>query len=392
MCPDPFKQKQEPVGPTGRALYVHVPFCRSKCRYCGFSSVPLDGPGPAEAFVQAVLVELEQRRDQLALPVETIYVGGGTPTVLPAALLAELLEALAARLGPGGEFTIEANPATVEPDLAGRLVDAGVNRVSLGAQSFRDAELAWLGRIHRSARTARTVDALTSAGIANIGLDLIYGLPGQTVEQFGTSLTAAAALPIAHVSCYALSYDPPSPLWADLQAGRVEPLADEIQERMYRRAREILQGQGLEQYELSNFARLGMASRHNQVYWRNEAYVGLGPAAASYLAGLRSTNTTDLAAYFDRIGRSQPATAESERLTGRAAMAEALMLALRLCAGVDRGGFARRWGADPAEAFARSVDKHVRGGALSLDRRVLRLHPEAYFTADTVLADILAEA
>ncbi len=392
MCPDPFKQKQEPVGPTGRALYVHVPFCRAKCRYCGFFSVPLDQPDRAEAVVQAVLAELRQRRDQLALPVETIYVGGGTPTALPEELLGRLLEALAACLDPGGEFSVEANPATVDAALARRLVDAGVNRVSLGAQSFRDDELAWLGRIHRAGRTARAVEALVSAGLTNVGLDLIYALPGQTVEQFQGSLVAATELAVTHVSCYALSYDAPSVLWADLQAGRVEPLADEIQEGMYHRAREILVRAGLGQYELSNFARPGLASRHNQVYWRNEAYVGLGPGAASFLAGLRSTNTTDLQTYCDRIGRSRPATEESERLTGRAAMAEALMLQLRLCEGVDRAGFARRWGPDPVAAFARSVDKHVRGGALRLDPRSLRLCPEAYFTADTVLADILAEA
>jgi oxygen-independent coproporphyrinogen-3 oxidase len=198
-------------------------------------------------------------------------------------------------------------------------------------------------------------------------------------------------LDVSHVSCYALSYDDGTPLQRDVQAGREQPMPDEMQEALYDMAVEVLSQAGFEHYELSNFARASRASRHNQVYWRNEACLGVGPAAASYVNGVRSVTCEDLGVYVDCLWSGRLAPAASERLTGRAHMGETVMLALRLIEGIDREAFARRFGLDVVEAFPASVGRHLGWGSIELTERRLRLARSAFFVADAVLADFLSE-
>ncbi|MFW5841393.1 MAG: radical SAM family heme chaperone HemW [Planctomycetota bacterium] len=391
MSADPFKQKEASPAVRADALYVHVPFCASKCRYCGFYSRALQSAESAEATVLATLEELRQRQTQLQPTLQTIYIGGGTPTALGPELLGHLLQSLRPLLGESGQFSCEANPAGLDAPMARTLSAGGVDRVTIGAQSFSDAELTWLGRIHKPQQIAAAVTTCRSAGIDNIGLDLIYGLPGQELATWSRTLEKAIALQPAHISCYALSFDEPSLLWQQLQAGQIHPAEDEDQERMYLLARDQLQAAGYRQYELSNFARDGLVSRHNLVYWQNRAYVGIGPAAASYIGGVRSKNIEDMARYRESISACRPATAESERLEARAAMAESLMLGLRLVEGVDRADFAARWGFDPVDAFAYSFSKHQAQGSVHVEPGRVFLDRGAYFIADAVFADILGE-
>ena len=392
MFPPRCKQNHRDLPPACcRALYVHVPFCAAKCAYCDFYSVAFDDAA-STAYVHAAAAEWNAHAHQVARPLESVYVGGGTPTVLPVERLSELLDIPRAWRGPETEFSVEANPGTLDLAKAAALTEAGVNRVTLGAQSFDDAELQRLGRIHSAAQARQAAGLLRAAGIDNLGLDLIYGIPGQSFPSWDRTLAEALALAPQHVSCYALSFEPGTPMAAALHAGEVREMDEDLQEACYRRAIEACARAGLEQYELSNFARPGRPCRHNLTYCRNEPYLGIGPAAASYLGGLRRTNRPDLGAYVGAHRRGVAPPATGERLAGRAAMAETVMLALRLLEGLDRKCFMDRYGQDVGQAFPQSLARHVALGMLEVTASHVRFTSQALFVADAVLADILAEA
>jgi len=373
-----------------RALYVHVPFCLRRCAYCDFYSRVLDAE-QADRYLAALAVELDRRADCFRRPAETIFLGGGTPTSLGAGRLAALLELLAPFAGAETEFSVEANPGTVDDRLAATLTAGGVNRVSVGAQSFRDEELALLGRIHAGEQIAQAVACVRRAGIGNVGLDLIYGVPGQSPATWEASLRAAADLEPEHVSCYALSYPPGTALAADLGAGRVAEMPEDLQRACYDRTVERLAEAGLEHYEISNFARPGRRCRHNLVYWHNRPYVGLGPGAVSYVAGAREKNLPDLDAYAASLAAGETPPREVERITGRSLLAETLMLGLRLVEGVDRAAFGERFGQDPVEAFEPVLRRYEALGAVTISETHVRLTREALFVSDTVLADLISE-
>jgi len=391
MSPLPFKENRGPVSPSrADALYLHVPFCRSKCRYCDFYSVGFDAAA-AESFVRAAVAELSAAvaAGKLTTPLDSVYVGGGTPTVLGAEVLGRLFRAVAPLTGRDTEFTVEANPDSVNRAVVEVMAASAVNRVSLGVQSFQDGELRLLGRAHTARQAGRAVEALNSAGITNVSLDLIYGIPGQGLTSWTNSLGRAVGLPIEHLSCYGLSFEPGTPLGRDLAAGRVIEPPEQLQRDCYYAAIEAAESAGLVHYEISNFARPASRCRHNLAYWHNRPYLGIGPAAASYLAGVRRKNLPDLQAYTTAAlnGRAPPSTAE--RLTGKAAMAEALMLALRLTDGVDRRAFAARYGCDPLEAFADSLSRYQRIGAVVATPARLRIDRDALFVSDSILAEIV---
>ncbi len=374
-----------------RSLYVHVPFCRGKCRYCDFYSRPLE-PALGEVYLGALQAELEMNLGQMRLPLATIYVGGGTPTALDRRSLERLLAMLRPLLGQDGEFSIEANPCTVDAAMAGLLIDGGANRVTLGVQSFDDGELALLGRLHDSWQAVAAAGLLRRAGLQNLGLDLIYGVPGQTAESWDRSLRAALRLEPQHLSCYALSFEEHTPLHHDLQQGRVAAMDEAMQKECYQAAIAACCGAGMEHYEISNFAMPSRRSRHNMTYWRNETYLGLGPSAASFLGGVRRTNMADLPMYLAAMSAHEPAPAKSESLPPRMAMAETMMLGLRLIEGVDRGEFGRRFGVDPLAAFGQSLQRYAKIGAVEIADRHIRIGRPWLFVSDTILADIVAEA
>lgn len=377
--------------PPATGLYVHVPWCAAKCRYCDFYSLPLD-IDLARAFGRALRQEWDLRQDELAEAPRSLFVGGGTPTALPADVLESVLALLAPRAGADTEFTVEANPGTIDAETADRLARFGVTRVSLGAQSFRAEELCALGRRHTPQQTRQSVEHLRSAGIENLSLDLMYGIPGQDAPSWRDTLGEALALQPRHLSCYALSFEPGTPLEADRRAGRVRPMDDAEQERCYRLAIEAAAGAGLTHYELSNFALPGRECRHNLLYWRNRPYVGLGPGATSYDGGTRRTTRPDLPGYLACLAEGTRAPVDQECLTGRARMAETLMLGLRLIEGVSRKEFAARFGCDPADVFPRTIRRYLSQGALQLTSGHLRTAPTALFVSDSILADLLAEA
>lgn len=391
MSTEPCKENYDETSRlAASSLYVHVPLCLAKCRYCDFYSLPMDSK-TAGRFVRMVVGELDLHRDCLSHPLETLFIGGGTPTALGADLLAELLAAMGPLINNATEFSVEANPGTFDDSVAEALAAGGVNRVNFGVQSFRDSELRALGRIHNARQACEAVRLARSRGFARVGLDLMYGIPGQSLEDWRDNLRQAMELEIDHLSCYALSFEPRTPLGQDLARGAVAEMPDQEQKACYHSTIDLAGKAGFEHYEISNFARPGARCRHNLTYWRNETYLGLGPAAASYIAASRRTNRPDLPAYLHALESNSPPPADCETLPLRGRMAETAMLGLRLIEGLDRRAFAQRFGQDPTEAFPQSIRRYVQQGALLVTPSHIRLASWALFASDTILADIISE-
>ena len=371
-----------------RAIYAHVPFCQTICGYCDFFSVLVDKPqlGP---LVDALLSDLERQRDTADLAIETIFVGGGTPTTLPPEQLTRLFTALRDAAGrPANlEFTVEANPATVSAATAAALVQSGVNRVSIGAQSFNRDELRVLDRIHHPPQVAETLRLCRDTGIGNINLDLIFGIPGQSLDAWLANLGQAIELGPEHISCYGLTYEPGTPLYERLQAGGVQRVDDELEAEMYEATIETLSAAGYEQYEISNFARPGRECRHNLVYWRNEPYLAIGPSASGYVGGVRYKNIADVAEYIRANREGHSARIHEEKPSLEQQIRETLMMGLRLNAGVDVAGFCSRFGRTPGELFASAIDRCVGLGLLEYGPSHFRLTRRGRLVADSVLAE-----
>jgi oxygen-independent coproporphyrinogen-3 oxidase len=323
--------------------------------------------------------------------VETIFVGGGTPTRLDPAQLDRLVKMITRwfPLARGGEWTVEANPGTLDDEKVAILAEGGVNRLSLGAQSFQPALLLTLERNHSPEEVGRAVE-LVRARIHRWSLDLIFGIPGSTLPDCAADLEIALALRPSHLSCYGLVYEKGTSLWKKWQAGGVVAVAEEVERRMYETVIDRLESAGLRMYEISNYAVPGDESRHNLVYWANDAYFGVGLGAARYMAGVRSVNTRDLAAYLRRIEAGEPATGPSEALAPEARARETAMLMLRrTLQGIDRDDFQRRTDFSLDRLFGAQIERFVGEGLLEDDGQRVRLTREGRFLADLVLRELV---
>ncbi len=377
------------------ALYIHIPFCRKKCLYCDFTSFP----GRTEDFdtyLHALTQEIELRLSS-GMTIASLYIGGGTPTVLPATALAGLLATVrrVAQVLPEAEVTVEANPGTVtEADLA-LLRQAGVNRLSLGAQSGQDRLLQTLGRIHTVRQVEMTMAAARNAGFTNINLDLIFGLPGQSVAAWQETLEWATALRPEHLSCYGLQVEAGTPLAARLTAGELTLPGEEETSAMFLFNTEFLPRAGYRQYEISNFARCFPAeggdyrSRHNLAYWRYDDYLGLGLAAYSGIAGRRWVNLDDLEQYINALRDGRLPVAEVEEIPPSTAMAEMIMLGLRLTSGPDPVAFEKRWGVSLEEIIGERAAPLVAGGFLVKEAGTYHLTPRGMLLSNQVIAELL---
>lgn len=372
------------------AVYVHVPFCRRLCGYCDFYSI-VPAPAIIPAWMDALATELELYRPRLRLEIRTLYVGGGTPTTLPIDQLERLLRTLhslpSADQNP--EFTVEANPATISDETAATLATNGVNRVSIGAQSFNPAELAVLERIHGPDEIAETVGRCRRSGIARLNLDLIFAIPGQTLASWRNSLEAAVSLNPDHISCYSLTYEPATKLHESVRMGRIQPVDHDLDADMYELAIDFLASAGYEQYEISNFARPGCRCRHNLTYWRNKPYLGLGPAAAGYLDHLRYKNVEDVDMYISHICNRRLPRHEEEYRNRLGQMRDTAMLALRTMDGIDSREFKIRFGSDPKEVFDIAINKNVKCGLIEASDNYIKLTSAGICVADRVIADFL---
>jgi putative oxygen-independent coproporphyrinogen III oxidase len=360
-------------------LYVHVPFCRLVCAYCDFVTV---GGRRAELprYVEALLAEMAMRPAPGELT--TLYFGGGTPSLLPAADVARVLDAACDRWAQvPEEVTIEANPSAREaPDWAG-LRSAGVNRISLGAQSLRDTELRSLARGHTAAEAQNAYGAARASGFDNVSLDLIYGIPGQSLADWGAGLRAAVAVEPDHLSLYALQLAlapdewaaPPRPgalLWRRRMIRRQD---EGLAADQYRLAEDVLGAAGYRHYELSSWSRPGRESRHNSAYWTRRPYTGIGAGAHSYDGSTRSWNARDLDRYLTLVEAEERPVAGSERLDDPVRAFEAIALGLRRIDGFSRNVFAGEFGVDPVERYGTAVADASRRGLLEVVGDVVRL-------------------
>lgn len=373
---------------TIHAVYAHVPFCHTLCGYCDFYSVVLDKRA-VHPLTDALLAEWRRAQDAWTIRADTIFVGGGTPTTLPDDVLRRLLNALGEAAQPGAEFTVEANPATVSDETAAALVESGATRVSIGAQSFDRGELRVLERIHKPAQVVETVRAARRAGIRQVNVDLIFAIPGQSLPSWLDNLRRAIDLGTDHLSCYGLTYEPGTPLYDQLAAGRVTPCDNELEADMYEATIEALSAAGFEQYEISNFARPGCRCRHNLVIWRNEPYLGIGPSGAGYVDGVRYKNVADHVAYVRAVQGGDSPRGEAETPSAAQSAGETMMLGLRLTDGVDRAAFERRYGCDPAEMFGPQIMRFESDGLLERDNGSLRLTRRGLLVADAVIAEFV---
>lgn len=377
----------------GFALYVHVPWCRHVCPYCDFNVHPSSNP-PETEYVRGVVTELAARAG--AAPwtgrvVESVYLGGGTPSLFSPAAIAALLDDMRRCCGfaPDAEITLEANPGTVPPDRLHGYRAAGVTRLSLGAQSFSDAHLRTLGRDHAAADTGDAVRAARSAGFENVSLDLIFSVPGETPVEWAADLAAAIALDPTHISAYALTWEPGTPFHAWRERGRLRPVEDDVEAAMAETTARSLAQAGYERYEISSWARPGFASRHNQSYWDGSDYLGLGAGAHSFsrapAPGLRWANERPPARYLAAVEATGTAAVTTELLTEAQARGEFCFTGLRRIAGVDTVAFRHRFGLDVAAAFP-----HVAGlladGLVEAANGRLRLTARGCRFADSVSA------
>lgn len=379
-----------PLSDSPAGLYVHVPFCRAKCGYCDFYSVPIEGRS-ASGFVRAALKELAERLPER--PIGTIFVGGGTPTTLPADGLRLLLMTLSRSAPAAEEFTVEANPATADELKLSLLRECGVDRLSLGVQSFDDGELALLGRIHQSRQIVESVAAARSAGFANLNLDLIHGIPGQSLEGWRGSLRRAVDLDPEHLSCYSLTYEPGTELFLRRRRGEILPANESLEEEMFESTIDELTAAGFEHYEISNFAKPGRRCRANIVYWENREYLGVGPAAVSYLGGVRRRNVADVGRYVALMESGADAVVdEEERLSPRARAGETAIQMLRMTEGINRGAFLKITGFDARTLFAAQIERFDRLGLLEASEVSIRLTRRGLLVANRVMEEFVQEA
>lgn len=374
------------------SLYLHIPFCQSKCSYCDFNSYAgLESLIPS--YVSALLAEMELWREPTQhMSVATIFFGGGTPSLLPLPEVERIMTALRQRfrLADDAEVSFEANPGTIDCPYLQRLRSLAVNRLSLGVQSFHNDELATLGRIHTAAEACEAYAAARQAGFDNVNLDLIYGLPRQRMTAWQDTVREAIALRPDHLSLYALTLEEGTPLADDIARGRLPPPDADLAADMYLWAEDALAAAGYQHYEISNWALPGRHCRHNLAYWLNEAYLGLGAGAHSCFAGFRFANVKDPHRYIPQVeesakGDGRPADglppflaglrhiASAQQMTTARAMAETVVLGLRLVEGLPLKEFRRRFGQELMSVYGAQVEELEALGLLERANGCLRL-------------------
>lgn len=373
-----------------RSAYIHVPFCAHRCGYCEFTLI-----AGRDDLIGDYLRRLRQEVDSIVLKdetaeLDTLFLGGGTPTRPSSEQLRELFTMLFSRfrMAAGAEISVEANPLDLTDDKIDVLSDAGVNRVSLGVQSFSPQILSLLERDHTQQDINRVMTRLRRR-VHNVSLDLIFGVPGQSLEDWRNTLRRVIDLAPEHVSTYGLTWEAGTAFGTRRDRGELAPVDEELERAQYAMAMEELPAAGFEQYEISNFARPGFRCQHNEVYWAGDEYWAFGPGAASYRNGRRETNIRSVLGWLARIEQGRSPVADAEELEPRHRARELLFLGLRRCDGVDRTDFRRRSGFELDDIAADAIATNVGRGWLEETATSIRLTREGRFVADRVVADFL---
>ena len=372
-------------------IYVHIPFCRRKCHYSNFFS--LASLKYKERFLDALKEEIFLRKSYLnGITVGSIYLGGGTPSILQVTEIEAILEYLRKYfiLSDNIEITLEANPDDLDPAILREYMTIGINRLSIGVQSFFDDDLQYLNRIHSGQRAEESVLQAKKAGFSNISLDLIYGIPTLTVEKWKKNLEKAFSLEVPHISAYSLTVEPKTALDLLIQKKKLPgPAEDQVLEH-FRILLQMMNEKKFEHYEISNFCKKGTYSRHNSMYWNGTPYLGLGPSAHSYNGISRQWNISNLVHYIDQINRNERFF-ESEELTQVQKYNEFVMVSLRTMWGCDLNTLRERFGEEPAVYFSRLAERYLISGEMIKGNGIYYLTDEGKLFADGIAADLFLE-
>ncbi len=390
-------------------LYIHIPFCVKKCAYCDFPSVA-GREGDAGRFFSAVVTEarlftpspnpmgegdggeglLGVKGGVTKTKFDTIFLGGGTPSLIPAGDLERLMDSLRSVLDINPvEFTVEANPGTVDRAKLESFRRMGANRISFGVQAAQDSLLQRIGRIHSWQDFVRSYELAREAGFANINADMMTGLPGQTVAEAVDTATKLAALGVEHVSCYGLILEGGTPMHAAVEAGTLTVPDGDLEREMFHEAKQVFEAAGLKRYEISNFAKPGMECLHNLNYWRNGDWLGLGPGAASQFGGIRWENHPDLDCYLEVLERGSLPPADIHEIDDNDAAFESVMLGLRLVEGIGLMSFTARHGFDFLERYGDIVDRQVALGLIQKTPHAVRLTERGMDLQNAVLMEFM---
>ena len=369
-------------------IYIHVPFCKSKCAYCNFFSLVTEKK--VDDYVEALKKEIVDRRSYLGDElVETIYFGGGTPSLFPTKYVEEILELLHKNYNiiSNPEITLEINPDTIDKEKMFVLKQLGINRMSVGIQSFHDDDLRYLGRRHDSRHAMQVLEDLKAVGFEKITLDLIYGMPTLTEEKWNKNLDIFFSTGITHLSAYALTVEPKTILGQKIEKGELQGVSEEDTIRHYDILVERTKVNGFEHYEISNFAKEDCRSQHNSIYWKDVKYLGLGPSAHSYDGNSRQWNVSNLTKYIQLVGSSEEYY-EKEILTLDDKFNEYVMTSLRTSWGCDIEKIERDYGKSYASHFLKNVKKYLEAGEMLKDVNTYKLTDEGMLFADGIAAEL----
>ena len=367
-------------------LYFHIPFCIKKCDYCDFLSGPVTRAGQ-EAYIYALLREMKAASAIEKRPVDTIFIGGGTPSVPECDIMEKLLQGIGEnfQLAADAEVTIEANPGTLTPEKLALYRRYGINRISIGLQSPKDQELQALGRIHNYQQFLESYHMAREAGFSNMNIDLMFAIPGQSYEGWIQNLRTVAELGPEHISAYSLIIEEGTPFSA-----RKLDLPDEDTEyRMYEDVAKVLGEYGYHQYEISNYAKNGRNCRHNEGYWERKDYLGLGLGAASLIGGERFTNTSDMSEYLENSGNLEEIRTDRETLTREDEMGEFMFLGLRMTKGVSKNDFQEYFGTSIEKIYGEVLEKYKKQGLLLEEDGRIFLSRAGIHVSNAVMADFL---
>lgn len=373
-------------------IYIHIPFCRKACTYCDFHfSTNLQHK---DEMIRALITEILERKDYLAgHPVNTVYFGGGTPSLLSSGELGSILAAVqsAFTMAPDTEVTLEANPDDIiSADQLLNFKKLGINRLSIGIQSFYDEHLAWMNRAHTAAQADRAVKLAQEAGFGNITIDLIYGVPGMTLEQWKENLKRAVDLNIQHISAYCLTVEEKTVLDKMIREGRAKEVDDELVEQQVNTMVDMLADHGFERYEISNFAKPGLESRHNSSYWAGEWYLGIGPSAHSFNGHSRQWNISSNMAYTQAMKNGQP-YCDIENIDETTAYNEYVMTRLRTSRGISLAEVKQRYMVDIEKDFEEEISYLIEDAEALLENGFLKLTHQGRFFADAIAASLFLD-
>ena len=371
-------------------LYAHIPFCLSKCRYCDFNSHPVEKySGLVDAYLDALLEEIALRCS--GHKIKTVFLGGGTPTILSERYLEKLIKGIYKNADVSGaaEFSSEANPGTLTDTKLKLLYELGVNRLSLGLQSSSDAVLKTLGRAHSFSDFLASYASARKAGFKNINIDLIFGVPGQNLEKLKKDLREVIELKPEHVSVYNLILEAETPMFIDVKKGLLKLPGDDADAAMYYYIKDYLEKYGFVHYEISNFAITGKECKHNEIYWKNEDYIGVGAGASSKYAGKRSDNTESIEQYIVLIKKNKNAIIQSQKMGQMEEIKETVFLGLRMLEGLCLTTFKQRFGKDFFILFGKEFEKLSKLGLLKEEKGFVRLTKKGLFLSNEVFVEFV---